>query len=129
MDQRPLNINPLSIHLPLNAWVSVLHRMTGVLLAVSLPLVLLALSCSLKNSEGFARVIADAGTLWGRLLLWAWLSTWWYHVLAGVRHLLMDLHWGTHPRQATFSSFMVLVLAGVASAAMAWCLWFAEVVA
>lgn len=106
--QRPKNLNLLSIQLPVNAVVSILHRVSGFLLYLLVPLLLWLLQRSLQSPQGFEQVAALvthplAKLLWV-LLAWAFA----HHFFAGIRHLAMDVHWGGELKKARFSSKLVL---------------------
>ena len=92
---RPVFLSLHRIHLPLTGWVSITHRVTGVLLFLSLPFWLWLWQYSLRDAETFAQAqLWLAGGL-SRLVLV--LLLWWliHHLLAGLRLLLMDLEFGT----------------------------------
>lgn len=105
---RPKNLNLTTIRLPLPALVSILHRASGFLLFLLLPLVLWALQQSLQSAAGFQQVLALAAHPLSKLLLlalgWAFL----HHFLAGLRHLAMDMRWGVELPQARLTSKLVL---------------------
>lgn len=106
---RPKNLNLTTIRLPLPALVSILHRASGFLLFLALPLLLWALQQSLQSSAGFQRVLELAAHPLSKLVLlgltWAFL----HHFLAGLRHLAMDVRWGIELAQARFTGKLVLV--------------------
>lgn len=117
---RPVDFNPLRIRLPVPGWVSLLHRVSGVLLFAALPLGAVALSVSLADEIGFQRVAACLAHPLGRLVLlgWAWAFT--HHFFAGLRHLALDLHWGVALADARRSSVAVLAASGLITLAAAW---------
>lgn len=120
---RPVYLSLFRIHLPLPGWVSILHRVSGALLFAALPLGVWALSVSLADEAGFRR-IADcmAHPLAGLLLLglvWAFA----HHLLAGVRHLALDAHWGTSLERARLSSLAVVLASGLVTLLAAWSLF------
>ena len=119
---RPVYLDLLRIRLTVTAAASVLHRITGVLLSVSIPAVLWLLQRSLSDPEGYQQVLGLAHSLAlrliGALLLWALL----HHLIAGVRFLLLDLKIGIGLRPARAGAWAVniasllifLVLLGLA---------------
>lgn len=117
---RPVYLDLLRIHLPLPGWVSILHRVSGVLLFVALPLAVWSLSVSLADEAGFRRIANWMAHPLARLavlgLIWAFAL----HVLAGLRHLALDVHWGTDLKHARRSSFAVLVVSGCLTILAAW---------
>ena len=105
--QRPVFFNLMQIQMPVGAITSILHRVTGVLLALGLPLSLYLLELSLKGPQGYERVAGLFG-YWGVKIL-ALLYTWAlaHHLLAGVRHLLSDIDVGAHLAAARASAWLV----------------------
>lgn len=117
---RPVYLDLLRIHLPLAGWVSILHRVSGALLFAALPLGVWALSVSLADAAGFRRM-ADAfshplARLVVVMLVWALA----HHLLAGLRHLALDVHWGLGLRRARHSSIAVLLAGGLVTLLAAW---------
>ncbi len=120
MDRRPVYLNLLRIHLPLAGWVSILHRLSGALLFVAFPLGVWALSVSLAGEGGFRRLSDWLTHPLARLflLLLAWALV--HHLLAGLRHLALDLHWGVALARARQTSVAVLLASSLVSLLAAW---------
>lgn len=108
---RPFYLNLLQIWLPVGGFVSILHRASGVLLALAIPLVLWIWQISLASAEGFSAVQGvlshGLGSVLYFIVLWALL----HHLLAGLRHLGFDIGWGEGRITARRSAWLVLVLA------------------
>ena len=120
---RPKNLNLFTIRLPINAVVSILHRVSGVALFLMLPLILLAFQRSVKSQDTFA-ALAELLNAWFvkfMLILLAW--AFFHHLFAGIRHLLQDVHWMTTLQKARFSGRVVLWLVGFAVAAFVFVVW------
>jgi len=104
---RPVFFNPLRIQLPAGALTSIVHRVTGLILALGMPLGAYLLDLSLRGPEGYARVVSLLGALPSRIaavaLAWA-LS---HHLLAGIRHLLSDIDVGSGLYAARRSAWIV----------------------
>lgn len=115
---RPVYLNLFRIYLPLAGWVSILHRVTGVLLFAALPLGVWALSRSLSGESGFQQVtdwiVHPPAKL--MLLLLVWASA--LHFFAGLRHLALDVHWGL--QRARQSSITVMLATGLVTLLAAW---------
>ncbi|MBS0290090.1 MAG: succinate dehydrogenase, cytochrome b556 subunit [Proteobacteria bacterium] len=93
-NSRPINLNPLTIKLPVMALVSILHRISGVLIFFLIPILLSSLSKSLASPEGLAQVKeAWQGPL-AQMFIWLFIGSLVFHLIAGIRHLLMDIHIG-----------------------------------
>jgi succinate dehydrogenase / fumarate reductase cytochrome b subunit len=109
---RPKNLNLLTIRLPINAVVSILHRASGVMLFLVLPLLLLALKTSLQSESSYDALAQLLGTWFFKLILIGLSWAFFHHFYAGIRHLLQDVHWMTSLQKARFSSRVVLWLVG-----------------
>jgi len=121
---RPVYLNLLAIRQPLAAVVSILHRISGALLfAVGIPVLLWAVQRSLASPETFARWQATMAHPLAKLvvlgLAWAYL----HHLLAGLRHLMLDLHVGVDLPSARRSAAAVFVLALLLTLIVAVRLW------
>ena len=107
----PVFLNLAQIRFPIGAIASIAHRVAGVLLFIALPIVALLLDASLRSEAGFAAVHdLFSSPFWvvtAAVLLWALV----HHVLAGVRHLLMDVGVGSELARARASARLVLVAA------------------
>jgi succinate dehydrogenase / fumarate reductase, cytochrome b subunit len=108
----------MRIRMPVGAWTSIGHRVSGVLLAAAVPIGVYLLDLSLRSEQHFAVVSAWLGcwaVKWFAVMaIWA-LS---HHLLAGVRHLLSDFGVGSPLRAARRSAWAVNV-GGVAVASFA----------
>lgn len=109
---RPKNLNLFTIRFPLPAIVSILHRVSGVFLFLLIPLVLWALQCSL-TLDGFEAMQRTLSNPLYRFLLWAILAPFLYHLVAGIRHLLSDLHIGDTLKAGRVSAVLVFVISAI----------------
>lgn len=117
---RPIHLDLLRIHLPLTGWVSILHRVSGALLFLALPLGVWALSVSLSGEAGFRRLAECAAGTPAKLLLVGMSWAFSHHLFAGLRHLALDAHYGTALAQARRSSLAVLAASGAVTLLVAW---------
>ncbi|WP_032620623.1 succinate dehydrogenase, cytochrome b556 subunit [Pseudomonas syringae] len=88
--QRPVNLDLRTIKLPVTAYTSILHRISGVILFVGIAIMLYAMDKSLASEEGFGEVKAYMTSPLVKLIIWGLLSALLYHLVAGIRHLIMD---------------------------------------
>lgn len=121
--QRPKNLNLFTIRLPVNAVVSIMHRVSGVVLFLVQPLLLWALYTSLRNAEGYSSVATQLQTWPVKLALTLLVWAFFHHFYAGIRHLAMDVHWMTTLQKARFSSRVVLGLVAVTMLFVAFAIW------
>ena len=120
---RPKNLNLLTIRLPINALVSILHRATGCALFLVLPIMLLLLQLSLSSAAHFEAVVAILNSPFSKLIMLGFAWAFFHHFFAGVRHLAMDVHWMTTLMKARYTSKIVLVLGVLATLVLAVKLW------
>jgi succinate dehydrogenase / fumarate reductase, cytochrome b subunit len=107
--------------LPAPGWVSILHRISGVLMFVLLPLVIWMFDTSVSSEISFARFRnafenGAAGVLMKLIalaLIWAYL----HHFIAGLRHVWMDVShkavsksWGGSSAKFTLVASLVLTV-------------------
>ncbi|HCE8479367.1 TPA: succinate dehydrogenase, cytochrome b556 subunit [Pseudomonas aeruginosa] len=118
--KRPVNLDLRTIKLPVTAYTSILHRISGVILFLGIAVLLFALDKSLSSEEGFEQVKACLTSPLAKLVIWGLLSALLYHLVAGVRHLVMDsgvgetLEGGKRGSKIVIAIAVVLiVLAGV----------------
>ena len=113
----PRFLNLLAIRLPPGGIASIGHRISGVLMFLSIPLIAGLFALSLKNEQGFQQAVgylhATPFRLLSLLLVWSLL----HHLLAGIRHLLLDIDIGVGKAPARISArvvnFGAVLLAGV----------------
>ena len=111
---RPIFLDLKRIHMPVNAVMSIGHRLAGVMLFLAIPVAIYILELSLQDSEGYQQVQALFDGLLFRaifiLILW-FLA---HHFLAGIRYLLIDVEVGVEPAAARKSAWWVIISAVVA---------------
>lgn len=105
---RPVYLNLFQIRLPVGGVVSILHRATGAVLVLLLPVTIYMLQRSLQDPAAFADIVARLGTPFGRfvLLVSVWIFS--QHFFSGIRHLLQDVDIGlekTASRRAAWLTF------------------------
>ena len=118
----PKFLNLAQIRFPIGAIASIGHRISGVLLLISLPFLVLALERSLRSEADYAALGTWLNSPWRALLLvvMVWAAT--HHLLAGVRHMLMDIGIGSRLAQARMSAWSTIVAALIIAllAAIRW---------
>lgn len=107
---RPVNLNLFTIRFPLAAIVSILHRASGVILFLVIPALLWMLQMSLTNPWTYTQLMDCLSHPFIKLVLLAVLASLIYHLLAGIRHLLMDAHVGESKAGGTMGARIVLAL-------------------
>lgn len=111
--QRPVNLDLRTIKLPITAYTSILHRISGVILFVGIAVLLYALGKSLASEEGFGEVKACLTSPLAKFVIWGLLSALLYHLVAGVRHLVMDVGVGETLEGGKLGSKIVIAVSAV----------------
>lgn len=104
---------PLSPHLQvyrpqLTSVLSITHRLTGVALSIGTLLLVYWLAAAASGPEAFARAQDFVGSFFGRLLLFGWTLSLFYHLFNGIRHLFWDAGYGFELDQVYRSGWAVV---------------------
>ena len=122
-DNRPVNLELTTIKFPITALASISHRVTGVLLFVSSVLLVWALDASLASEESFNQLVKLLSSTGAKAALWAFLVTFSYHALAGIRHLIMDAGIGEDFKGGALGARILFIASGLAAVAWGIVLW------
>ena len=90
--KRPVNLDITTMSMPITAVVSILHRVTGIILFIGLAFLFYAFDLSLESQEGFDKVVSTLETSFlAKFVIWGVVSALMFHFVAGIKHLFMDL--------------------------------------
>ncbi|MET0331191.1 MAG: succinate dehydrogenase, cytochrome b556 subunit [Dyella sp.] len=115
---------PLSPHLQIYKWqvqmvTSIVHRATGVALAVGTLLVIWGLLALASGAQAYAHFKTYLGSPIGLILLVGWSWALFFHLCNGIRHLVQDAGAGYEIKQFVRSSWMS-VIASVVLTLIVW---------
>ncbi|MGA7983243.1 MAG: succinate dehydrogenase, cytochrome b556 subunit [Chromatiaceae bacterium] len=113
---RPVFLDLRQIRLPITGWVSILHRISGVLLVLTIPYAVYLFGLSLSGHEGFAAAASALSSVFARLVLLALGWSFLHHLFAGVRFLALDLGLGIDRPTARKTAWLAVSAAAVAAA-------------
>ena len=108
--KRPKNLDLMTIRLPLPGILSILHRVSGAVLFLLLPILLWLFESSLTSPETFAVFKSIAAHPLVKLILLGLIWLYLHHFCAGIRYLLLDLHKGIDLESARLSSKIVFAV-------------------
>ena len=95
-DHRPVYIDLRKINLPVSAVISITHRLAGLyVFFITLPVMLALIYFSTESEDSFNELslfLRDHKFVLSLIVLSFCIL--WYHILSGVRHLIMDAHIG-----------------------------------
>lgn len=118
-DDRPLSPH-LQIYRPqITSLLSVTHRGTGVVLAMAAVLLTYWLASAAYGPESFERAQALMESWFGRLVMFGFTFSLFYHLLNGIRHLGWDIGWGFELVTLRITGVLVL-LSSFALTVLSW---------
>ena len=117
---RPVNLNLMTVRFPVTAISSICHRVSGVIIFFGIPLALFALGHSLESKEAFEAAKTCFSSPISLVAIWLFLASFTYHVLAGLRHMLMDLGFGESLSSGRAGAYLVLVLGALFALLEGW---------
>ena len=110
MNNRPLSPH-LTIYKPqLNSVLSILHRITGVALIISLLMVIGFFISLIFGEKTFTIFSVFFNSIIGKIIMFFSLCGIWYHFFAGLRHLFWDMGYGFNLKWVEYSSYSILAL-------------------
>ena len=108
--QRPVNLDLTTIKMHPAANASILHRVSGVIMVFAIGILLWTLSLSLSSAEDFSQLQATLDGFIFKFILLGIISALTYHLLGGIRHLLMDLGHFEELASGNMSAKVIMVL-------------------
>jgi len=112
-DNRPFFLNLVKIRLPVTGFVSIFHRISGLLMFMAIPFSVYLLDISFQGQAGFNQVVSILQNPFMQLislvLLWSII----HHLFAGIRFLLTDFDIGIEKQQATLYAWAVFLIEAV----------------
>jgi succinate dehydrogenase / fumarate reductase cytochrome b subunit len=120
------NDRPLSPHLSIYRWPvtmvsSILHRATGIAMAVGFVLFAVWLADAAAGPDAYAAFTEAMGSTFGEILMVGWSWAFFYHLANGIRHLVWDTGHGFEKEQANASAWFVII-ASVVLTGLFWLL-------
>lgn len=121
--KRPVNLDLGSLKFPPMAIASILHRISGIILFLLLPVMLFILHQTLQSEDTFTQMKTMLNSPYFKFILWAFSSAMVYHILAGIRHILMDSGFGEHLCAGRRTAILVIVLAVISTIFLGIWIW------
>ncbi len=120
---RPVNLDLQTIHFPITAIASILHRISGVITFVSVGILLWLLNLSLSSPTGFNEAASIVDGFFVKFILWGILTALAYHIVGGIRHLIMDMGYFEELDTGAMSakvSFVVTAVLSLLAGVLVW---------
>ena len=107
---RPLSPH-ITIYRPqLNSILSIMHRITGVALSISLLIIIGYFVSLILGEKVFIIFFNFINSIIGKLILFFSLCGIWYHFFSGIRHLFWDFGYGFNLKWVELSSYVIIFL-------------------
>lgn len=120
---RPVNLDINTIDLPITAYASITHRITGLMLCAGVLMMLWFLNKSLASEADFIDVQQILSSTPIKVLMFLFLAPFWYHLVAGIRHLVMDMGIGESLEGGRLGAKIVFILSAILIAITGVWLW------
>lgn len=125
------DLRPLSPHLQIyrpqvTSVLSIAHRMTGVVLAFAALLLTYWLASAAYGPESFARAQVLMESWVGRLVLFGFTFSLFYHLCNGVRHLGWDMGWGFDLVKLRLTG-VIVIIASMGLTVLSWMMAYGAV--
>jgi len=121
--ERPVYLSLTQFKFPITAIASIIHRITGVLLFVGIAYLLWLLDLALDSEVGFTEAGSVLANPLPKLILIGVLGLIVYHLIAGVKHMIMDFHIGDSFEAASAASWFVFAVSIVLTLALGAWIW------
>ena len=121
--QRPVNLDLTTIHFPVTAIISIMHRLSGIAVFILLPFMLYLLQQSLHSLESFHVLQSMSQHAWVKLLVWIFASALFFHFMAGVRHIIADIGYGEEMATGRKTASILLVLTVISTIVLGAWIW------
>ncbi|HEU4653381.1 MAG TPA: succinate dehydrogenase, cytochrome b556 subunit [Steroidobacteraceae bacterium] len=119
-DLRPIS-PALQIYRPqLTSVLSITHRLTGVLLSLGAVVLVGWIAAAAAGPQAYGALTKVIGSAWGRVAMFMWVFSLFFHLCNGIRHLMWDAGYGFDLHAIYTSGWMVVV----ASALLSIVVWF-----
>ena len=122
-DKRPVNLDISTISLPLAGYTSFFHRVSGIIVFIGVAILLWMFDLSLSIEEGFNQLKEILISPVMKFLLWGVLSALAYHMVAGVKHLLMDSGIGESKEAAPLGAKITIVVSLIITVVLGLWIW------
>ena len=122
-DQRPVNLNLFTIRFPITAIVSIIHRITGVLLFFFIPISIWMLRELLHSKDTYNNLMTLLEQPIYKGIVFLGIGAFMYHILAGTRHILMDFGFGEEKEGAKATSVWLFIIYLACLVAIGGWLW------
>ena len=118
-----LNLFTIGLKMSITAKISILHRISGFLLFLSIPFILFILNQSLNSPSFYTTLYGICSSIAMKLVYMAIVFAFIYHMVSGVRFLFLDIDKGVQIKTAKITAVIVLLLSIILTAVLGVLIW------
>lgn len=118
-----LNLFILAPKMSITAKASILHRITGFLLFLSIPFLLYLLNQTLTSNDFYSAFYTNCSTLLAKLVYMLLIFSFVYHMCAGIRYLFLDIHKGVEINSAKKTAWLAILFSLVITLFLGIIIW------
>ncbi len=106
--------NPLSPHLQIYRWqisslISIFHRITGIINVMGLIIICLWIGLLFFGESRYGLINIFFQSYFGKVFIMGFVWSYSFHLLSGIRHLILDLGYGYEIKTANISAIIVII--------------------
>ena len=106
--------NPLSPHLQIYRWqisslVSIFHRITGIINVMGLTIICLWIGLLFFGESRYGLINIFFQSYFGKVFIMGFVWSYSFHLLSGIRHLILDLGYGYEIKTANITGIIVII--------------------
>jgi len=106
--------NPLSPHLQIYRWqisslVSIFHRITGIINVMGLTIICLWIGLLFFGESRYGLINIFFQSYFGKVFIMGFVWSYSFHLLSGIRHIILDLGYGYEIKTANISGIIVII--------------------
>jgi succinate dehydrogenase / fumarate reductase cytochrome b subunit len=121
---RPLSPHVFDYRWGITMTLSILHRMTGVVLSIGLLVLVCWLVALAGGAAAYDRVRSFYSAVWFLPAYIGWVFCFFYHLANGIRHMIWDVGYGFESHQIRIGGWLVIIFSCAATAAYSAIVFF-----
>jgi succinate dehydrogenase / fumarate reductase, cytochrome b subunit len=122
-DERPINLDIGHFRWPLAALTSITHRISGVIVFIGIAILLWMFDKSLTSEADFNSLKETLELPFFKFIVWGTLSALTYHLVAGVKHLILDMGIGETKQGSTTGATITIIVSVLLIISLGVWLW------
>ena len=105
-----MHLNLFLIDFPITAITSIIHRMTGIILFLSLPFFLYFFYLSIESNSSFIIAKSLFSIFYIKFFFYFFLFSFIYHIITGLKHIIMDVGFFEEKKSSKYFAIVSLIV-------------------